>query len=251
MIALRVRIAPSLVALVVALAPWWAAAIARAGERGGRWQGTSWGFELRSGASFRAGDEAITPAPLLGLGLRVCTLLTLIDAELFTTTAGFSRTTDAGRYDLRRTSVGLDLRLHPLFVRHLQGGFGDRLAAGLHLAIGVGLDLLSTRGPGPRPNDPSEPSDPNDPSRPIDRTDPSFAFAIGAGADVPLTEPNLRPWSLWLGVGWRMRFAGFPAGAPGLRDMDEHQLLVALGLRFHDLTFAHFPPPPELDDRDR
>lgn len=235
MIAHRARIASSLLALTVGAS----APTAHAEERSGRWQGTSWGFELRSGASFRARDEAITPAPILGLGLRVCTLLTLIDAELFTTTAGLSRTTDAGRYDLRRTSVGLDLRLHPLFVRHLQGGFGDRLAAGLHLAIGVGLDLLSTKGRGP------------DPINPIDRTDPGFAFAIGAGADVPLTEPNLRPWSLWLGVGWRMRFAGFPSGAPGLRDMDEHQLLVALGLRFHDLTFAHLPPPPELDDRDR
>lgn len=223
---------PSLAASgLIALAVW--SAPARAEEPTGRWQGTSWGFELRSGASFRAQDEAITPAPLLGLGLRVCTLLTLIDAEVFVTTAGLSRTTDAGRYDLRRTAIGLDLRLHPLFVRHLQGGFGDRVAAGLHLAIGAGLDLLSTVGPG------------------RDRTDPGFAFAIGAGADVPLTEPDDRPWSVWLGLGWRLRFAGFPKGAAGLRDMDEHQLLVTLGLRFHDLTFASIPPPPELDDRDR
>lgn len=232
-------LSPRLAALLAALAVSATSATAHADEVGGRWQGASWGFELRSGASLRAQDEPIAPAPLLGLGLRVCTLLTLLDAEVFATTAGFSRTTEAGHYDLRRTSIGLDLRLHPLFIRHLQGTFGDRLAAGLHLAIGIGLDLLSTAGGDP------------DRAAPIDRTDPGFAFAIGAGADVPLTEPNLRSWSLWLGVGWRLRFAGFPKGAPGLRDMDEHQLLIALGLRFHDLTFAHIPPPPELDDVDR
>src|SRR5690606_11583747 len=58
----------------------------RAEEAGGRWQGTSWGFELRSGFSFRARDEAITPAPILGVGFRVCTLLQLVDAELFAQT---------------------------------------------------------------------------------------------------------------------------------------------------------------------
>lgn len=222
------RTTPLLLALAL-LAP----GTGRTDEPTGRWQGTSWGIELKSGASFRAEDDAIMPAPLLGLGLRVCTLLTLIDAEVFTTTAGFSRSTDAGDFDLRRTTIGLDLRLHPLFVRHLQGGFGDRLAAGLHLALGVGVDLLSIDGPG------------------RDRTDPSFAFSFGLGADVPLTDPDDRSWSLWLNLGWRMRFAGFPRSAPGLRDMDEHQALVALGVRFHDLTFASISPPPELDDRDR
>jgi len=199
----------------------------------GAWQGTSWGFELRTGASFRAVDDPITPAPIIGLGLRVCTLLTLIDAELFANTAGFTRATPAGTYALRHTTLGLDLRLHPLFVRHLRGGLGDRVAAGFHLALGAGLDLLSIAGPG------------------RDRTDPAFAFGVGLGLDIPLTEPNARTWSLWLDLGWRLRFVGFPKSMPGLRDMDEHQALVSLGLRFHDLTFIRIPVPPELDDRDR
>ncbi len=205
----------------------------RAEEAGGRWQGTSWGFELRSGLSFRARDEAITPAPILGVGFRVCTLLQLVDAELFMQTMAFDREVAAGDHALRRTSIGVDLRLHPLFIRHLQGGFGDRLAASLHLAIGAGVDVLSTVGPG------------------RDRTDVAFAIALGLGSEVPLTEPSARPWSVWLGLGWRVRFVGFPDGAPGLRDMDEHQLLVNLSVRFHDLTGVRWAVPPELDDADR
>lgn len=214
------------------------AGVARADdEPRGRWQGTSWGFELRGGAAFRTEDAAITPAPLLGLGVRFSTLLTLVDAELFATTAGFSRVVEAGRYDLRRTSIGVDLRLHPLFIRNLQGRLGDRIAAGVHLAIGAGADVLSVvGGEGPAARD---------------RTEVGFAFAIGLGVDVPLTEPNDHPWSIWLGVGWRMRFVGFPGAPPGLRDMDEHQALVTFGVRFHDLSGLPLPVPPELDDVDR
>jgi hypothetical protein len=202
-------------------------------ETHGHWQGASWGFELRSGASLRMQDESLTPAPIIGLGFRVCTLLTLIDSELFVQTMGFTRTTGAGEYDMRRLSVGIDMRLHPLFIRPLQGGFGDRLAAGIHLVIGAGIDSLAIRGPD------------------LERTDASFAFGIGLGAEVPLNEPNRNSWSIWLGLGWRLRFVGFPKSAPGLRDMDEHQLLVSLSLRFHDLTGIRLPPPPELDDVDR
>lgn len=199
----------------------------------GRWQGASWGFELRSGGSLRLQDETLSPAPLVGLGVRVCTLLTLIDSELYVQTMGFSRNVGSGGYDLRRTTVGYDLRLHPMFIRHLEGGLPDRLAAGIHLALGVGVDVLSITGPG------------------YDRTDAAFAFGFGIGADLPLTEPDDASWSVWLGLGWRLRFVGFPESAPGLRDMDEHQLLVSLSLRFHDLTGIRLPVPPELDDIDR
>jgi hypothetical protein len=210
-----------------------ASGVARGDDSGPRWQGASWGLELRSGASFRVQDDPVSPAPILGAGLRVCTLLTLIDAELFATTVGFSRTTAAGAHDLRRTSIGVDLRLHPLFIRHLEGDLAGRIAAGVHLALGGALELLAIAGPD------------------RDDTYSRFAFAIGLGLDLPLTEPNGRAWSLWLGLGWRLRFVGFPGSAPGLRDMDEHQALVSFGVRFHDLGFMRLPVPPELDDRDR
>lgn len=237
---MRVPRAIPLLAVVVA------STAARAEPTEGRWQGTSWGFELRTGAGFRVADETLAPAPLIGVGVRLCTLLTLIDAELFGQTEGFTRRSDAFTsaaagdvYDLRRTSLGLDLRLHPLFMRHLQGRLGDRVMAGLHLALGAGVDLLSVRG-----GHASLGTD-------LDRTDASFAFGIGAGVDVPLTEPNDRPWSLWLDLGWRLRFSGFGDSAPGLRDQDEHVLLLQLGVRFHDLTGVRVPVPPELDDVDR
>jgi len=206
-------------------------------EPTGQWQGTSWGFELRAGAGFRSDDDTLTPAPLVGLGFRVATLLTLVDAELFATTEGFSRASASGRYDFRRTSIGVDLRLHPLFIRTVQGRFVDRIAAGVHLVLGAGADVFSIDGGR------------NDVRR--DATEARFAFAIGLGVDVPLTEPNDHPWSLWLGLGWRLRFVGFPVSAPGLRDMNEHQALVTFGVRFHDLSGIALPVPPELDDVDR
>lgn len=215
------------------------ASIARAedDEPSGRWQGTSWGFELRAGAAFRSEDAEVTPAPVFGLGFRVCTLLTLVDAELFATTEGFSRANDWGQFDFRRTSIGVDLRLHPLFIRSVQGRLGDRIAAGVHLAIGAGADVFSVDG---GQNDTR-----------WEATQVRFAFAIGLGVDVPLTEPNDHPWSLWLGLGWRMRFVGFPVAPPGFGDMNEHQALVTFGVRFHDLSGIALPVPPELDDTDR
>ena len=223
--------------ILVVLVPSLGRAQGHEDEPTGRWQGTSWGFELRTGAGFRVQDDSLMPAPIVGAGFRVCTLLTLIDAELYAMTAGSSRTTDGGDYDLRRTSIGIDLRLHPMFMRHLQGSFGDRLMAGIHLAFGAGADVLSTAGGAG--------------TAARDRTDVGFAFGVGLGVDVPLTAPDDATYSLWLGLGWRMRFVGFGAGAPGLRDMDEHVALINLGVRFHDLTGLRIAPPPELDDVDR
>jgi len=199
----------------------------------GRWQGTSWGFELETGLGLRLADDALTPAPLLGLGFRVSTLLTLVDAELFARTQGLTRTVPAGDFDLRRTSLGLELRLHPLFIRNLQGDFGSRALAGIHLAVQGAAEVLSVRGPE------------------VDRTDVSFAFGFGLGVDLPLTDPDDGPYSLWLDLGWRFRVVGFPHAPRGLGDMDEQLFLLSLGLRFHDVSGLPLPKPPELDDRDR
>ncbi|HRE88568.1 MAG TPA: hypothetical protein PK095_05445 [Myxococcota bacterium] len=184
-----------------------------------RWMGAFWGVELKGSLDFRLKDGEAGGG--LGLGLRAATLLSLIDAELSALVSPFDRHT--------RTRVAFELRLHPLFVRMLQRDLGSRLLAGLHVAVGVGLDHLDW-GEG---------------------DEAAFAFAFGVGADIPLTTPSRGEPSLWLGLGWRMRFAGFDHAPRGLGDGDEHQVLVQLGVRFHDIGFMRLPRPPELDDRDR
>jgi len=199
------------------------------------WMGAFWGIELKTGLSLRAKDGAdgeLDPQPSFGLGLRVATLVSLIDLELFGVVTPL-----ADRYT--RTAVGLDLRLHPLFIRMLQRDFGSRVLAGLHLSLGAGADVLSAE-TASTPREGIESS-----------THVAFAFAFGLGVDIPLTHPSRNDPSLWLGLGWRMRFVGFSDAPAGLRDMDEHVVLVQLGLRFHDIGFMRVPKPPELDDRDR
>lgn len=185
-----------------------------------RWMGAFWGLELKGSLDFRLKDGEAGAG--LGLGLRAATLLSLIDAELSAFVSPFDER-------LTRTRVGLEVRLHPLFVRMLQGDFGSRLLAGFHLAVGVGADHLDW-GEG---------------------DEAAFAFAFGVGGELPLTDPSRGEPSLWLGLGWRLRFAGFDHAPRGLGDGDEHQVVLQLGLRFHDIGFMRLPRPPELDDRDR
>jgi hypothetical protein len=194
--------------------------------------GAFWGLELRGGLHLRADDPGLSPAPLFGIGLRAATLMTLLDLELYAQTAPFGEAD--GPHDLWRTSFGADLKLHPLFIRALHANLGARLLAGLHLAVGLGGDLLAVGAPGAATH-----------------THAAFAFAFGAGAEVPLTGVDDGGPSVWLGLGWRMRFADFDAAPPALRDMDSHEVVLSLGVRFHDIGFLRLPRPPELDDRDR
>lgn len=203
------------------------AGVARAedGESGelgahSRWMGAFWGIELKGSLDLRLKDGDAGGG--LGVGLRAATLMSLIDAELSVLVSPFDD-------DLTRTRVGLEARLHPLFVRMLQRDFGSRVLAGLHVAVGAGADHLDWG----------------------DGDEAAFAFAFGFGGDIPLTNPARSEPSLWLGLGWRMRFAGFDHAPRGLRDGDEHQVILQLGLRFHDIGFMRLPRPPELDDRDR
>lgn len=197
-----------------------------------RWMGAYWGLELKTGLSIRTTDGELDLEPAVGLGARIATLMSLVDLELSALVTPLDE-----RYT--RTAIGLDLRLHPLFVRMLHADFGSRVLAGLHLAVGGGVDLLSAPPPPALGGDASA------------STKAAFAFSFGLGADIPLTNPARNDPSLWLGIGWRMRFVGFESAPPGLRDMDEHLVVLQLGLRFHDIGFARIPKPPELDDRDR
>lgn len=182
-------------------------------------------LELRGGPAWRASDDD-GAYPDLGVGVRVATLVSLVDLELGVDTAGLTRRD----HTLRRTSIVGLLRLHPLFIRLLQGDTLSLLMASIHLAFGPALEVLSVDGP--RQDD----------------THAAFGFHVGAGAELPLTDTAARPWSIWLGLAWRMTITGFGDAPPGLRDMDQHALFLSLSLRLHGVDFMRFPRPPELRD---
>ncbi|MFO0748900.1 MAG: hypothetical protein U1F43_25025 [Myxococcota bacterium] len=203
------------------------------------WFGAFWGIELRGGVASRAADATLRPIPDLGLGLRVATLMSLVDAELGVDTLAMTRRggpvgTGGARaeHDLRLTSIGLELRLHPMFIRYLEGGTLANVMASIHLALGGALELLSVAGPAQ------------------DATQLGFGLRFGLGFEVPLTRPSAAPWSLWLGVSWRMTVAGFSDAPSSLRDMDRQVAWLSLSFKWHDIDFARFPHPPELRDGD-
>ncbi|MCC6621226.1 MAG: hypothetical protein IT385_08225 [Deltaproteobacteria bacterium] len=202
----------------------------------GDYFGAFWGVELRGGVALRSADDTITPIPDLGFGLRVATLVSLVDVELGVETRGLVRE----RHDVRRTSIAGELRLHPMFIRLLQGDLASQIMGSLHLALGLGLEIMATSPDGDRP----PPVDPDDATR--------FALGlrVGLGVEAPLTDTARAPWSLWLGLAWRMTVTGFSGAPRGLGDWDQHTLWLSLSLRFHDITFMRVPRPPELRDDD-
>ena len=122
------------------------------GRTHGDYMGAFWGVELRGGIALRGGDDELTPIGAMGLGLRIATLVSLIDFELGSETMGFSRRA----HDLRLTSIAGELRVHPLFIRLLQGNTGSLVLASIHLALGAGPDRRP-RPLRPRPFPPSRP----------------------------------------------------------------------------------------------
>jgi len=232
----RVR-SPAICALVLGLLAVHAPRAAAAEPRTyGDYDGAFWGFEARAGAVFRTDDPGLEPIAGLGLGLRAATLLSLIDVELGLETFAATRLAgpegDKTDHDLRRTSVIGEARLHPLFVRALEGGFGARLLASIHVSLGGALELMWVGG------------------KAQDQTNVGVGVRVGVGAEVPLTDPSARSWSLWLGAAWRLTVVGFSAAPRGLGDMDQQGVWLSLSLRFHGVDFARIPKPPELNDDD-
>lgn len=201
----------------------------------GDYFGAFWGIELRGGLALRTADDPVATIPDLGVGLRVATLVSLIDLELGVETAGLTR---AG-HTIRRTSIAGELRLHPLFIRFLQGDLASQIMGSIHLALGLGLEVMATA-----------PDDDAPPAAPDDDTRLALGIRLGLGVEAPLTDTARAPWSLWLGLAWRMTITCFSGAPAGLGPWDQHALWLSLSLRFHDITFARIPRPPELRDDD-
>jgi hypothetical protein len=203
----------------------------------GDWHGAWVGLELRGGLFVpgidpsQGGRTHPIPRGLAGVSARVSTLMALLDVDL-----GVS-VREAGRPDPRGTSAAgvsttalLEVRGHPYFLRHLRG---DWLLGGLYVSLGVGAELVSWR---------SEAGGL--------RHAGGFALAVGGGGDMPLGDPGEGGPSTWLGLGYRMRFAGVDGAPRRLGDRDGHEAWLAVSLRWHGVDFARVPRPGELDDRD-
>jgi hypothetical protein len=234
------RLAGLLLATALAAAPSQAAAEESGGSRHGSYYGAFAGFELKAGTAFLGIDPTRNRAPharfrpLVAGSARFANLLSLIDLDVGVGWSFGAEEAVSGRYDVHHARFFAEARLHPFFMSHLQGQW---FRAGLHLTLGVGADLLATRPLGETSGS--------------TRHDVAFALAIGAGFDVPLSDLVSADPSVWLTVGWRMRFVGFDGAPRGFGDRDGHDVFVSLSVRWHDIGFARFPRPPELDDRDR
>ncbi|MCA9514514.1 MAG: hypothetical protein KC635_06195 [Myxococcales bacterium] len=192
------------------------------------YEGAFWGVSLKGGLALRLdGGAGEGPGPAFGASLRAATLLSLLDVELSVLHARYEARSTAAHIDVARTSVALEVHLHPLFISHLQGGNWSYLLGALHVTLGGALELVA--GPGDVQAAPG--------------------LLVGAGVDIPLGDV-LHGWGLWLGVDYRFRLCRPDGFGPGLGDFDEHVVLVSLGYRNNDIGFARVPRPPELDDRD-
>jgi hypothetical protein len=205
---------------------------AAAPEAQGRYQGAFWGPQLHLGLTTRLDAGAgEAPGPALGLSLRVATLAELLDLQLTALGSWYqARPPGAEPVDVKRLSVGVEIHLHPLFLRHLQGTWLDLWLAGLYLAAGGDADVTDLDGAGQS------------------RTEVDFGWHLGAGMDVPLTDPRRGP-SVWIGLAYRLKFLFVSTGIPGLHDFSEHTLLLTVGYRDPDIFGARVPRPTELDYR--
>ncbi len=198
----------------------------------GNYLGAFTGLEVKAGLSHLGIDplqaRSVSPRllPLVAISGRVANLMSLIDLDLSVGFAGAPVEVAGESVDLLHTRFGLEARVHPFFTSHLQGSW---VRAGLHVALGIGADLLSTAPGG---------------------TKAAFALSWGFGMDIPLSDMQTADPSVWLGIGYRMRFVGFDGVRAGLGDRDGHDVFMALSVRWHGVDFARIPRPPELHDRD-
>ncbi|MGM0574563.1 MAG: hypothetical protein ACQEXJ_02345 [Myxococcota bacterium] len=195
-----------------------------------RYQGGFWAVQAHAGVLGRveAGpDETVGPA--LGASLRLASILSIADVQATLLGGGYRTTSRAGgEVGVRRWSVGGELHVHPLFLAHLYNTRPWFVLAGLYVSAGLDLDVTHLA-----------------PARGDTRRELDLGWHLGAGADVPLTDPHAGS-GVWLGLAFRQKFLSVASGPLGLGDFDERVFLLTLAWRDNDLSFARVPRPDEL-----
>lgn len=174
-----------------------AAAGAHAEEAGGEIDRFDGSFSAWQvqGGAAAVGGAGFT-TPVLGASFRYATLLSLLDVQ-----AGLRG---------REGGAGLlvELHPHPFFLTQLTSGRFGLVLAGLHGVLGA--EALWRDGPG-------------------------AAGHLGAGWDLPLSDPDHA--GPWVGLGWRRVFH-----SSGFSD----EIALTLALRFPGPGSLRVPPPTEL-----
>ncbi|MEZ4266800.1 MAG: hypothetical protein R3F39_10510 [Myxococcota bacterium] len=199
-----------------------------------KYQGAFWAIQAHTGLVLRKDQRpGETVGPALGGSLRFATVLSVLDLQASVFAARYStRALDDTRVQVTRWSLGFEGHLHPLLLGTV---YNNRLwywLSSIYASFGVDLDFtrLGLRD-GP------------------DKRDRGLAWHLGAGMDVPVTDPN-RGAGFWLGIAFRAKFLNVDSGALGLGDFDERMVTLTFAYRNNNIFVARIPPPPELRHRD-
>lgn len=191
------------------------------------YQGAFWALQGEASMTLRrAAGEGESPGLSGGLSLRLATVLSLADIQVSLLGGSQALAWGTGGHTLDRGSLEVEARLHPLFLwtlRNTRLGFG---VSGFYVSTGLGMEVTSWRDAG---------------------TEVDVSWHVGTGLDVPLTDPQ-EGASLWLGMGYRMKFLAVdgPQGHP--LDLDAHTIVITLGYRDNDIGFMRWPRPTEFFD---
>lgn len=105
--------------------------------------------------------------------------------------------------------------IHPFYLTLLSGSLVGHFLASLHLELGLGAHLgqhLLNQSP---------------------RHRPGFAWSLGSGFDLPITDPN-RSYGLWLNVNYRRTWTTLTAQTQGeLLPLHDHGFHIGLGWRIN------------------
>jgi hypothetical protein len=157
----------------------------------------------------------------------LASILSLADVQISFVGSRYRAELEQGSFDVTRFSVGGEIHLHPLFLFTIRNTRVWYWLAGIYGSVGMDLDITQFEDEG---------------------TELDFGWHIGAGMDVPLTDPDAGS-SLWLGLAYRLKFLEIldPHGIAA--DFDEHMLLLTIGYRNHDVDFMRWPRPSEFYEK--
>lgn len=174
---------------------------------------------------------------MVALSTRIASIMSVADIQLTIQGSMYDVGVNGGDVAIKRLSTGVEARLHPLFMRHLESDNFHLWLAGLYGSLGVDLDITAVN------------ADALLGQRDIDRVEFDVGWHLGAGMDYPLTNVH-EGWSLWIGVGYKLRFLSVNTGLKDLTNFNEHTFVITLGYRNNDIFFGRVPQPSEFDYRD-
>lgn len=167
--------------------------------------------------------------PSVSVSGRLAMMLQLLDTELGYRFSSYDVTADGGDVQLQRHAILFDLKIHPLFLILMAG---KPSLAGIYAQAGLSAEIARADAP----------------SLALDDTAAGVGVHVGAGFDIPLTDPS-RGSSFWLGFNYQANFVDVDLGVEALDDLDEHQFSLQLHYRDNNLQYFHMSRPEDFGFR--